>query len=173
MLAITYETGQLLHSLITGIKAKDVLELGTSTGYSALWMADALLSNHKNPRITTVESNPAKISRAVANFRRARISNIVRIKQGTIMEVLREMPKSQKFDFVLIDADKENITEYADLVVPRLRAGGIMVTDNMLHPAKYRKIMRGYSRHLKTKRGLQTCTVPIGYGEEITVKVHD
>jgi caffeoyl-CoA O-methyltransferase len=170
MLAITYETGQFMRSVLVAIKAKDALELGTSTGFSTLWIADALLANHKNPYILTIEKNPRKITRARLNFRKAKVSKFIKIKHGTILDVLGKIPKNQKFDFIFMDADKENVKKYADLVLARLRVGGIMVTDNMLYPAKYRHIMKEYSRHLRAKPGIQTYTLSIGYGEEITIK---
>lgn len=171
MLAITYETGQLLHSLVTGIKAKNILELGTSTGYSTLWLADAVLTNHANPRITTIEKDPAKILRASENFKKAGISKIIQIKKGQILDVLASLGDSRRFDFVLVDADKENAKKYASIALSHLNVGGIMVTDNMLYPTKYRQIMREYSSYLSSRKDVQTCTVPIGNGEEITVKM--
>jgi caffeoyl-CoA O-methyltransferase len=171
MLAITYETGQFMHSMLVATKAKDALELGTSTGFSTLWIADALLVNHKSPHILTVEKNPKKITRARRNFRQAKISKFIKIKHGAIIDVLGKIPKNQKFDFIFMDADKENVKKYADLALAHLRVGGIMMTDNMLYPAKYRQIMKEYSRYLRAKPGIQTHTLPIGYGEEITVKI--
>lgn len=170
MLAITYETGQFLHSLLIGIKAKDALELGMSTGYSTLWVADALLSNHKNPKITSIERNTSKIQRARRNFEDAKVSRLIDIRHGEILDILEKIPTRRKFDFALIDADKENIRKYADLVLPRLKIGGIMMTDNMLYPKKYRKPMKAYSTYLAARSDVQTCTLPIGNGEEITIR---
>lgn len=170
MLAITYDTGQLMHSLLIGIKAKNALELGTSTGYSTLWMVDALLKNHDSPKIITLEGNASKIERARLNFERAKVSEFIDIRHGTILNLLKQIPRKTKFDFALIDADKENIRQYADIILPLLRVGGIMMTDNMHYPQKYRRTMIEYSRHLATKRKIMTCTVPVGNGQEITVK---
>lgn len=170
MLAITYETGKFIHSMLMATKAKDVLELGTSTGFSTLWIADALLANHKNPRIITIEKNPKKVIRAGLNFKQARVSKFIKIKHGIILDILEKMPKGQKFDFVFVDADKENVKKYADLALKHLRPRGIMITDNMLYPVKYRRIMKDYSRHLRAKAGIKTYTLSIGYGEEITIR---
>jgi caffeoyl-CoA O-methyltransferase len=170
MLAITYETGKFMHSMLVATKAKSVLELGTSTGFSTLWIIDALLVNHKNPHILTIEKNPKKIIRAKLNFKQAKVSKFIKIKHGTISDVLEKIPKNQKFDFIFMDADKENLKKYADLTLARLRPGGIMMTDNMLYPTKYRQIMKEYARYLRTKPGIQTYTLSIGFGEEITVK---
>jgi predicted O-methyltransferase YrrM len=81
------------------------------------------------------------------------------------------MPKKPIFDFVLIDADKENVKEYFDLVLPLLKVGGIIATDNMHYPKKYRHIMRRYSRHIAKKPNVWSVTLPIGNGEEISIKI--
>jgi predicted O-methyltransferase YrrM len=171
MLAITKETGEFFHTLLVGIRAKRVLELGTSVGYSTLWFADALLENHENPRIITIEKNPFKISMSLQNFERAGVSRFIQIRHGMILDVLRKMPKKPVFDFVLIDADKENAKEYFDHVLPMLKVGGIVATDNMLFPEKYRKIMCKYSKHIAKKPNVCSATIPLGNGEEITVKI--
>ncbi|MFY9300897.1 MAG: O-methyltransferase [Candidatus Nitrosotenuis sp.] len=171
MLAITKDTGEFFHALLLGIKAKRVLELGTSVGYSTLWLADAVATCHRNPRIITLEKNPAKIARASRNFERAGISGIIRIKRGQILEILKKMPKRPVFDFVLVDADKENAKKYFDLVLPMTKVGGIIATDNALYPQKYRKIMRSYSNHIAEKPNVLTATLPLGNGEEISIRI--
>jgi predicted O-methyltransferase YrrM len=171
MLAITKETGEFFHTLLLGIKAKRVLELGTSVGYSTLWLADAVATHHKNPRIVTLEKNPAKIARASRNFERAGVSGIIQIRQGQILEILKRMPKRPVFDFVLVDADKENAKKYFDLVLPMTKIGGIIATDNAIYPQKYRKIMRSYSKYIAKKPNVLTATLPLGNGEEISVRI--
>jgi len=170
MLAITKDTGKFFHALLVTIKAKKVLELGTSTGYSTLHITNALLSCHKNPVILTVEKNPSKIIRARRNFECAGISNYVKIIPSNILNMLRNMPKKPTFDFVLIDADKENVKKYFDHVLPLLKVGGIVATDNMLYPEKYRKIMNNYSKYIAKKKNVWTITLPIGNGQEISIK---
>jgi predicted O-methyltransferase YrrM len=171
MLAITKETGEFFHSVLVGIKARRVLELGTSVGYSTLWLADALLENHKRPQLITVEKNPLKIERAKRNFERAGVDGIIRIKNVQILDLLRKMPKKPVFDFVLIDADKENVTKYFDLVLPMTKVGGVIATDNACYPEKYQKIMRKYSHYIAKKPNSLTATIPLGNGEEISIRI--
>jgi predicted O-methyltransferase YrrM len=170
MLAITQDTGWFFHNLLVAIKAKKALEIGTSTGYSTLYVANALLSNHKNPVIITIEKNLSKIRRARCNFERAYVSKYIKIIHSSILDALENMPKKPTFDFVLIDADKENAKKYFDIVLPLLSVGGIIATDNMLYPEKYRKIMRSYSKYIAKKKNVWTVTLPIGNGQEITIK---
>ncbi|HWP78193.1 MAG TPA: O-methyltransferase [Candidatus Nitrosotenuis sp.] len=171
MLAITKETGMFFHKLLVSIKARQVLELGTSVGYSTLWFADALAQNHKKSKIITIEQNSQKVKRAMKNFERAGVAKMIRIKHGKILDVLKSMPKNPRFDFVLIDADKENAKKYFDLVLPMTKIGGIIATDNMLYPEKYRKIMYKYSRYIAKKSNVRTATLPFGNGEEITIRI--
>lgn len=171
MLAITPETARFYHDLLLRVKAKNILELGMSVGYSTLYFLDAMLYNHKNPKITTLEHNPIKIKMAKSNFEAAKASKFIKIRHGEILDTLRKMPKSEKFDFVLVDADKENIIEYFDLVLPMVKVGGIIATDNVLLPRKYQKFMDKYRKHIKSHKNTLTGTIPLGYGQEITIRI--
>ncbi len=168
MLAITFDTGAFFSVLLKAIKARLVLEIGTSVGVSTLWIADAI---GKKGKVVTIEMDSLKIERARKNFRQAGVDKMIEIQQGVALDVLRTL--KGKFDFVLIDADKENIIEYFDLVLPLVRAGGIIAADNMLFPPPYRPMMKKYSRHIQRKKNVQTVTVPIGMGEEVTIKLRD
>lgn len=172
MLAITPQTARFYHKLLIGIRAEKILELGTSSGYSTLWFADAALQHSKRPKIITIEASPTKIEMAQANFEAAKVSDFIKIRHGQILDVLQKMPAKPTFDFVLIDADKENIIQYFDLVLPRTKIGGIIATDNVLLPAKYRRFMRKYTKHILQKRHTITGTIPLGYGQEITMRIH-
>jgi len=173
MLAITKETGELLNMILRLKNAKNILEVGTSTGYSTIWCAEAILE--KSGKIITIEQNPNKIKRARENFQKAGISDRITIKEGLAIQKLTELNLQKKyrdfFDFVLIDADKENIIEYFDLILPMVSIGGIIITDNMLYPEKYRQDMKKFSDYLKKNLNLRTITSPIGNGEEITIRL--
>ncbi|MGI0025584.1 MAG: O-methyltransferase [Nitrososphaera sp.] len=174
MIAITRDTGVFLSLLLRAIRAKSVLEIGTSSGYSSLWFADALPSTAikgRRPSIVTIESNPDKVKWARANFRKAGVESMVRVIEGDAIKVLRRLSTGKKFDFVFIDADKENIIRYFELVLPMVRVGGIVAADNMLLPQHFRPHMKKYASYLSRRTGVQTVTVPIGMGEEITLKL--
>lgn len=170
MLAITADTGIFFSVLLKAIKARRILEVGTSAGFSTLWFADAMGKNHST-RIITIEMNPQKVERALKNFKEAGVDKIIEIKQGIALDLLRKL--KGKFDFVFLDADKENILRYFDIVLPMVRIGGIIAADNMLYPDHFRPAMRKYARHVHTKPNIQSVTVPIGMGEEITIKLRN
>ena len=173
MLAITKETGELLNMLLRLKNAKNMLEVGTSTGYSTIWCAEAIIEN--SGKIISIEKNQDKIKRAKENFEKAGVSESIEIKEGTALKILEELSSQEKnknnFDLALIDADKENTIEYFDIILPMISKGGIIITDNMLYPKKYRKDMKKFSDYIKTNPTLRTITSPIGNGEEITVKI--
>ena len=134
MLAITKETGELINMILLITKTKNILEIGTSTGYSTLWCAEIVRKNAG--KIFTIEKNQDKIKRAKKNFSDAGVTKNINIINGTALEALEQFSRKEKFldffDFVLIDADKENAIRYFDLTVPLVRRGGIIMTDNML-----------------------------------------
>ena len=173
MLAITKETGELLNMLIRMKNAKNMLEVGMSVGYSTIWCAEAI--SEINGKIITIEQNPKKIKKARENFQDANVADTITIQEGLAMQILREFSLQEKyrefFDFVLIDADKENVIEYFDMILPMVSVGGVIITDNMLYPKKYREEMRKYALYIQANQDVRTITSPIGNGEEITVKL--
>ena len=173
MLAITKETGEMLNMILRIKNAKNMLEIGTSTGYSTIWCAEAI--HEQSGKIITIEKNPSKIKSAKENFQKAGIEDTITIRDGLALEILKELRLQKEyndyFDFILIDADKENLIEYVDLILPMTSVGGVIVTDNMLYPEKYKHDMKFFSDYLKQNPKLRTITMPIGNGEEITIKL--
>ncbi len=172
MLAISSETGEFFNILLKAIKAKKILEIGMSVGFSTLWFADAILSN--NGKIITIEENRNKIAMAKKNFEEAGVSAQIEIQEGKALQILHKLATSesdqQEFDFVFLDADKENNIEYFDLVLPLVRIGGIIATDNILYPEKFRPEMKKFTEYIKSKPNVQTVTLDLGNGEEISIK---
>lgn len=177
MLAISKDIGLFYNILLKAIKAQKILEIGTSTGYSTMWFADAVLANTKKSKtkgvIITIDGDPSKIKRSKKNFKEAEIS-CVEIRKGIAKAVLSKMltdPKNKEFfDFIFIDADKESYIEYFELCLPMVRQGGIIGADNILLPARYNKFTKKYVAHVRKNPNVQSITIPIDNGEEITIK---
>ena len=173
MLAITKETGELFNIILRLKNARNVLEIGMSVGYSTIWFAEAI--QEQEGKIITIENNPRKIERAQKNFQKAGVADMIQVKEGLAMQILTELNLGEEhkeyFDFVFIDADKENIIEYFELILPMVKVGGVIITDNMLYPEKYIQDMKKFSEHIKKNSKLRSITSPIGNGEEITVKL--
>ena len=188
MLAITPDTGIFFKIILTAMRAQRILEIGTSVGYSTLWFADAMIQNGMakaegaEKPITTVDINHSKIEKATKNFDEAEVRGMIDVLEGNASDVLHELLKNFQdknqfkqtdglFDFVFFDADKEYLREYFDLVLPMLRVGGIIATDNMLYPEAYRPLMSEYANYVRSRPSVESVLVPIGNGEEITIKL--
>lgn len=172
MLAITPDTGLFYNILLRSMGAARILEIGLSTGYSTAWFAEALLDNpvSDNAKITTIEKNPSKIRRAKENLSEAGVIDLIDIREGAAIDVLDTL-HGEQFDFVFIDADKENIIKYFDAAFPMLAPCGIIGADNMLYPEKYQKQMEKYHLYAAAQKGAKTTTINVGNGQEITIKV--
>lgn len=171
MLAITRDTGIFYNMLLKIQKPKKILEIGTSFGYSTLWFADAI---GKKSKIITIEKNPKKIKFAKKNFQKAGVSVMIEIKEGIAKEVLIQLGKSKRtkesFDFIFIDADKEEYPFYFDICLPMLKKGGIIAADNIIFPRKFKKYIKKYLEHINEIKDIQSITIPIGNGQEISFK---
>jgi caffeoyl-CoA O-methyltransferase len=121
--------GALLTMLVRLSGARRILEIGTFTGYSALCMAEAL---PRNGRLTTCEIKPEHADIARSFFARSPHGRKIKIHLGPAIETIAGLPALARFDFVFLDADKENYVNYYEAVLPRLRSGGLIVADNVL-----------------------------------------
>ena len=168
MLAITSDTGRFYSVLLEAAGASRVLEVGTSAGYSTIWFAASAAGG----RVVTVERDAAKADRAEKNLAEAGVSDRVTVLRGEALDVLKDLAgQGRSFDFAFIDADKENAPAYFDLAFGMLEPGGLVGTDNMLYPEKYRPLMEAYAGRIRAMPGARTVTVPVGNGQELTVKL--
>ena len=164
LLNISRDTGRLLWIIIRAMEAKRILEVGTSNAFSTIWLADAARSTHG--KVTTLEVNPDKVALARVNLAAAKLDGWVDIIQGDAAETLLALPGL--FDLVFLDADRPNYLTYLELVVPKLRSGGLLIADNVTsHPHE----LQDYLHRVKSHPQLFSVTVPIGNGEEIALKL--
>jgi predicted O-methyltransferase YrrM len=166
MLNITPETGRLLWIIVRATRATRILEVGTSNAFSTIWLADAARSTRG--RVTTLEVNPDKIALARANLASAGLDGEVEIIEGRAAHTLAALPGP--FDLVFLDADRPSYLTYLELVVPRLRPGGMLIADNVTSHANE---LQDYLRRVKSHPQLFAVTVPIGNGEEIALKLDE
>ena len=174
---ISKNIGTFYDILLKSINAKNILEIGTSVGYSGLWFADAVMSNKQsNGQIITIDREKFKIDSAARNFEEAGVGSLIKIREGDARKILHEIKEEfseNYFDFIFIDADKESYIEYFDLCLPLVRKGGIIGADNILFPERFNQIMADYLSHVRSKSNVQSVTVPIDNGEEITIKISE
>ena len=172
---ISKNIGTFYDILLKSISAKRILEIGTSVGYSGLWFADAVMSNTQSEgQIITIDREKFKIDNATRNFEEAGVSSLIKIREGEASKILHEIKEEfgeDYFDFIFIDADKESYIEYFDLCLPLVRKGGIVAADNILLPERFNEIMVDYLSHIRKNPNVQSVTVPIDNGEEVTIKL--
>ena len=171
---ISKNIGTFYNILLKSINAKKILEIGMSVGYSGLWFADAIMSNTQDGQIITIDREQFKIDSATRNFEEAGVSSLIKIREGEARKILHEIKEEfgeNYFDFIFIDADKESYIEYFDLCLPLVRKGGIIGADNILFPERFNKMMADYLSHVRNNPNVQSVTVPIDNGEEVTIKL--
>jgi predicted O-methyltransferase YrrM len=127
-IAISPDEGRLLQVLLTAIGARDVLEVGTLGGYSAIWMARML---PPGGRLLSIELEPSHAEFARRYVERAGLADRVEIRVGRALDVLPSLDGRQ-FDAVFLDADKEPLPTYFEWALRLVRPGGLIIADNAL-----------------------------------------
>ena len=129
-LSVPEADGRLLRMLVESTGAKHVVEIGTSTGYSGLWLLIALLKT--GGRLTTYEIDRGRHDAARANYERAGVLNMATLVLG---DAHAEVTKLKDIvDIAFIDADKEGYLDYLRKLAPLVRPGGLIVAHNMASP---------------------------------------
>ena len=173
---ISKNIGTFYNIMLKSIHAKNILEIGMSVGYSGLWFADAIMSNTQDGQIITIDREQFKIDSATRNFEEAGVSSLIKIREGEARKILHEIKEEfgeNYFDFIFIDADKESYIKYFDLCLPLVRKDGIIGADNILFPERFNEMMGDYLSHIRNIPNVQSITVPIDNGEEITIKLSE
>jgi len=134
---VARSSANFLNMLIKISGSKNVVEVGTSNGYSGIWIGKALKAT--GGKLTTIEYYEKRIVLAQENFKTCEVDDIITIKQGSATEVLEELCSQDDFeiDFAFIDANKGEYVKYFDLINPKLKKGAIIAADNITsHPEK-------------------------------------
>lgn len=126
---IAPDQGAFLALLVRTIGATRAIEVGTFTGYSALCVARAL---PEGGSLVCCDVSDEWTSIGVAHWKRAGVDHKIDLRIGPAVETLRALPVDAAFDFAFVDADKPNYITYIDELVPRLRANGLLLIDNVL-----------------------------------------
>jgi len=126
---ITPVQGRFLRLLVQLLGARRILEIGTLSGYSAVWMAPALPPDGK---LITLEANPRHAALARESFRRAGVAERIDMRVGPALDALRDLRLDAPLDMVFIDADKGNNRGYFEWALAHVRRGGLIVVDNVL-----------------------------------------
>lgn len=125
--SVPQKSAEVLENLVILTGAKNILEIGTSAGYSTFYLANGAKFN--NGKVYTIELLKDKIDLAKANFQKSGLNNI-NLLEGEASLILENW-NYDDIDFVFLDADKENYGKYLDLLLPKMKLGSLIVADNI------------------------------------------
>lgn len=162
-LNVPWQDGQLLHDLVLKHRYTRALEIGTSTGHSAIWIAWAL--SKTGGRLVTLEIDPARHAEARKNFEEAGVAPFIDARLGDAHELVKTLPGP--FDFVFSDADKDWYTQYFKDVEPKLVPGGCFTAHNVSHAGGGAAAFLEYVRKLP---GYETTVEGSSEGVSISMK---
>ena len=141
--------GNLLSLIATGCKAKNILEIGTATGYSGIWLARVAKKN--SGKLTTIELDPKRLAIAKRSFLDAGVSDYVEVLQGDAKKLVPKIARKQRAKFDLVFEDVGDKSIYVDLLehcISALRVGGYLIADNTLWGSR---VADPLQNHLDTK----------------------
>ena len=163
MLNVTRDTGAFLGVLVRAMLARRILEIGTSNGYSTLWLAEAATAIGGS--VTTIELDSGKLDMASSNFRRSGLASVItQVHDDAGIWLPTVAPGS--YDMVFLDSERVEYPGWWPFIDRVLRPGGLLVVDNATsHPAEVEPLFA----LITTTRRFATSLVPIGKGEFLAV----
>lgn len=126
-LSVPRDDGRLLRLLVESFNVKNAVEIGTSIGYSGIWICLGLQKT--GGHLTTFDIDPQKVAKATDNFKRAGLEKYVTIIEGDAHQKVLDL--KQPIDFLFLDADKDGYVDYLNKLLPLVKPGGLIVAHNM------------------------------------------
>ena len=169
------EIGRLLGILARSIGARRILEIGTALGYGTLCLARGAAE----ARVVTIELDPERIGQARGYLEKGGVADRVDIVEGAALDILPRL--EGPFDLAFVDAVKTEYRRYLDLLLPKLRVGGLVVVDNLLWKGRVAvppedeedetaDAMRAFNGYLMMHPQLQAVVLPVGDGLGVATK---
>lgn len=157
------EAGQFLNLLAKSARATGILEVGTGSGYTTLWLADAAAAT--GGQVVTVERDVWRLANARKLFERSPHADRIQAMQGAAEEVLPVL--EGLFDFVVLDAEPEEALHYFHILIEKIRSGGLVCCMKAISRSA---ALAPYLTYMHERPGLESILVPIGDGIEVTYK---
>ncbi len=164
LLPVGPESGRLINILAKSLKAPTILELGTSFGYSGIWLGEAARAT--GGRLVTMELSATKSAYAREMSTRAGLAEHVDFKVGDAVAMIEAMPHG--IDFVLVDLWKKLYVPCLEAFYPKLNPGAIIVSDNMIEPVQEHAEVMRYQQAVRALPKITSILVPVGSGLEIS-----
>jgi predicted O-methyltransferase YrrM len=163
MLNLEPDTARLVSLFVRSSRRQRVLEIGTSNGYSTLWLAWSVRPH--NGRVISIDRDASKQELAEANLRRAGLREMVELVMGDATEIARRL--DGPFDCVFFDADRVSAPEQLHLLLPKFRDDVLLFADNALsHPDE----IAGYLAALRTLQDFEQLVIPVGKGLSVAYR---
>ncbi|MCC4284162.1 DUF1442 domain-containing protein [Marinobacter salarius] len=162
MRAVGSKTGELLNILARSLEAPRILEIGTSFGYSGIWLGEAARAS--GGRLITMEMHEYKSRYAQKMAAEAGLADFIDFQVGDAVALIEQLQGG--VDFVLLDLWKDLYVPCLEAFYPKLNPGAIVVADNMIRPANTG--VEAYARAIRAKPGISSVMLPVGSGLEIS-----
>lgn len=158
------ETARYLQLLVRATRPRQVLEIGSSNGLSTCWLA--LAAREVGGRVTGTELLPDRAAEANANLARAGLAEVATVLPGDARQTVAGL--AGPFDFVFLDAEKDDYSAHFAAFFPKVAPGGLVVTDNVTsHDCS------AFQAMVRSRDDAQTVTIPLERGLELTLKLGD
>ncbi|MBV9725221.1 MAG: class I SAM-dependent methyltransferase [Gammaproteobacteria bacterium] len=164
LLPVGRAAASLMNLIIKEGKARRILEVGSSYGYSTIWLAEA--ARAIGGKVTSLELRAAKAEYARSQLARVGLEGAVEFRIGDALESLEQLPGP--FDFVLIDLWKDLYVPVFERLYPKLAPGAIIVADNMLQPENAREHAHAYRERVRAAPGITSVLLRVGNGLELS-----
>jgi|SRR5579871_683588 len=164
LLPVGRATGSLMNLLIRESGARRILEVGSSYGYSTVWLAEG--ARAVAGKVISLELRAAKTEYATSQLARARLDNYVEFRIDDALESLARL--AGPFDFVLIDLWKDMYVPVFERLYPKLAPGALIVADNMLEPESARPHAQAYRERVRAAADMTSVLLNVGNGIELS-----
>jgi caffeoyl-CoA O-methyltransferase len=172
---IPHEQSVLLNLLVKISGARRIVEVGTFTGYSTLALASGL---PEDGRVIACDVSEEWTTIAQEAWEAAGVADKIELRIGPAAETLRKMPQTADIDLAFIDADKTGYTEYWELLVPRVRPGGLLLVDNVLYggevifdtPGVSAEAIYDFNAHVRADDRVESVLLPVADGLTVARK---
>lgn len=175
---LSWQAAAFMEILIRMINPKRVLEIGTAIAYSSIRIAGNL---KKKGIVHTIEKSKDNIRLAKGFIKKSGLEGKIKIMEGNAFEIMPELEK--KYDFIFLDADKNEYSSLFELSLPLLKKGGVLFVDNLLWggntasdkvPAKYQtstEFIRKFNKEFMADTRIKAAIIPVGDGLGVGVKI--
>jgi predicted O-methyltransferase YrrM len=164
--AMDPDAAKFVFILTLSNKAKSIVEVGSGVGYATLWLAYA--ASLTGGKVIACEIDPAKADKMQANLAKAGMADWVEVLVGDARELLRQ--RGEPVDFLLIDGAKAQYETYFDVVYKQMGVGAMIVADNVV---SHEDELSDYVTYVQNHPNLESVTVPLARGLEISVKISE